>query len=204
MKKEGVLVNYIIENKKTFLTILIVFFVGMILGVIFINHAQSSQVVEINNYVNELINNIKTSEHINKTDILFQSIKQNVLIILIIWLLGCTIIGSFFIYLVIIYRGFSLGYTIAAVVACLDVKSAIIFILSALLIQNIIFLPTIFILSESGIKLYNVISKNYTNMKKEMARYSAIMLISVVLAIISSLIEVYISTNLLILFKEFL
>lgn len=204
MKKQSVLLDYVNKNKKTFIIIITLFFLGIVSGIIFINNVNSSQISEINNYVSELVNNIKKFENIDKTEILFQSIKQNTLFLLLIWFLGCTIIGSFFIYIAIIYRGFSLGYTIAAVIASLGAKSGTIFVLSSLLLQNIIFLPAVFILAESGIKLYNGITKNCINLKSEVIRHTAIMLISMFLALIASFTEVYISTNLLIFLKDFI
>lgn len=204
MKKQSVLLNYVIKNKKNFLIILILFLIGMMIGIFFINHANTSQIEEIKEYVSKLIGNIKSYETINKTDLLVQSISQNILCILLIWFLGCTIIGSIFIFLAIIYRGFSLGYTISAIVACLGMKTGTLFTVSALLAQNIFFLPAYFILSESGIKLYNGIRKHCINLKSEVIRHTLIMLISLVLVVISSFVEVYVSTNLLIFLKEFL
>ena len=204
MKKQSVLLEYIIKNKKTFFIISGLFIIGVFLGINFINHANSDQIEEIKKYVDTLIQNIKSYEQINKTDLLVQSIVQNVLCILLIWFLGCTIIGSIFIYVAIIYRGFSLGYTISAIIACLGIKAGSIFSITALLAQNIFFLPAFFILSESGIKLYNGIRKHCINLKLEVIRHTIIMLICAVIVIIASFIEVYFSTNLLIFFKDFL
>ena len=76
---------------------------------------------------------------INNFDLLLLSIKENVTSILIIWFLGCTIVGGIFIYLAIIYKGFSIGYTISAIIAVLGVKQGVIVALSSLVLQNIIF-----------------------------------------------------------------
>lgn len=204
MKKQSVLLEYIIKNKKTFFIISGLFIIGVFLGINFINHASSDQIEEIKKYVDTLIQNIKSYEQINKTDLLVQSIVQNILCILLIWFLGCTIIGSIFIFVAIIYRGFSLGYTISAIIACLGIKEGSIFSITALLAQNIFILPAFFILSESGIKLYNGIRKHCINLKLEVIRHTIIMLICAVIVIIASFIEVYFSTNLLIFFKDFL
>lgn len=204
MKEQSVLLKYVIKNRKNFLIILMLFLLGMIIGIFFINNANTSQVEEIKEYVFKLIENIKSYETINKTELLIQSLSQNILCILLIWLLGCTIIGSAFIFLAIVYRGFSLGYTISAIIACLGVKTGCLFVIAALLAQNLFFLPAYFILSESGIKLYNGIRKHCINLKLEVIRHTLIMLISITLVVISSFIEVYISTNLLIFLKEFL
>ena len=66
------------------------------------------------------------------------------------------------------------------------------------------FLPAFFILCESGIKLYNGIRKHCINLKLEVVRHTIIMLISMTLAVISSFVEVYASTNFLIFLKDFL
>lgn len=86
----------------------------------------------------------------------------------------------------------------------LGAKSGSIFVFASLLVQNIIFLPAIFILAESGIKLYSRITKNTTNIKQELIRHTVIMLIVVMMMILSSVLEVYFSTNLLIFFKNFI
>lgn len=96
------------------------------------------------------------------------------------------------------------GYTISAIIASLSVKSGFLFSILSLLPQNIFLLPAVFLISESGIKLYNGICKHCINLKIEVLRHCIIMLISILLAVIASFVEVYISTNLLIFFKDFL
>lgn len=117
---------------------------------------------------------------------------------------GCTIIGSFFIYIVILYKGFSLGYTISSIIAVLGVKNGSLFALLALLFQNLIFIPAIFLLSISGIDLYDKLKSHCINLKIEVIKHTLIMFITLLLSVISSIIEVYVSTNLLIFLKEFL
>ena len=199
-----ILLDYVIRNKKNFIVIVILFCIGITVGIFFINNSDEVQIKEINGHIENLINNIKNSENINKIELLFLSIKQNVLFIILIWFLGCTILGGIFIYLAIIYKGFSIGYTISAIIATLGIKNGTIFALISLFMQNIIFIPAFFIIAENGIKLYKGIYKKCINLKEEVIRHTVIMLISIMLAIISSCIEVYFSTNLLIFLKEIL
>lgn len=203
MRGKSVLYNYLLSNKKNFFIILSVFFVGMLLGIFVINHTNENGLIEINSYINSIRENLQNTENVNMLDCLLKSIKQNVIFVLIIWFLGCTIIGSIFVYFCILYKGFSLGYTISAIIISLGAKSGSIFVFSSLLIQNILFIPAIFILAESGIKLYIRITKNLINVKQELLRHTVIMLISIVLVVISSILEVYLSTNILIFLKKF-
>jgi stage II sporulation protein M len=202
MRKKGVLYNYLISNKKNFLIIIGVFFIGMLLGIFTINHTSDNKLIEVNSYINSICENLQNSDGINKTECLIKSVFQNTIFVIIMWLLGCTIIGSVLVYVCLIYKGFSLGYTISAVISALGAKSGTIFVFASLLIQNIIYLPAIFMLAESGIKLYLRISKNLSNIKQELLRHTVIMLISLILSVISSILEVYLSTNILIFFKK--
>lgn len=147
MKK--ILLDYIIRNKKNFIIITTLFLIGIFIGIIFINNSNESQKLEINNYIEEVVKNIKESENIDRTSLLFISIKQNVIFILIIWFLGCTIIGGGLIYITIIYKGFSIGYTISALIAVLGIKQGTLISVTSLLLQNIIFLPAFFIIAEN-------------------------------------------------------
>lgn len=203
MKKKSVFLDYIKNNRKTFFCLILFFLIGIILGIVFINNTDEAQKQQICLYVNSLKDNIKKSDNINRTLLLTQSIKQNMIFVFIIWFLGLTILGSFLIYAIILYKGFSIGYTISAIIATLGVKNGAFFSILSLLMQNIIFLPAIFLLSESGIRLYkNLKEKTYINMRKEFIRHSVVGISALVLSILTSFVEIYISTNFLIFFKE--
>lgn len=202
--KKSVLFDYVSSNKKNFIIIIGIFLIGIVCGIIFINHTSNNEIGQITSYVETLKENIKTQENIDKFSCLIESLKQNFEIVFFIWLLGSTIIGSFFIYAVIAYKGFSVGYTISALIASLGIKGGSIFVFSSLLLQNIILLPAIFILAESGIKVYNRIMKNNVNIKTELIRHLIIMLIVLAISAVSSVIEAYLSTTLLMFFKNFI
>ena len=123
MENKNVFINYVRENKACLAFLLLLFAIGVMLGIGFINDANEVQTAEIGSYVNSLKENIKVSDHINKTVVLKQSLKQNVTSVLIIWILGCTLLGSFLIYGIVLYKGFSIGYTAAAIIATLGTKS---------------------------------------------------------------------------------
>ena len=125
----------------------------MILGIAFINNANEAQIEEIYSYVNSLKDNIKSSENINKTVLLIQSIKQNMLFVVIIWFLGCTILGSFLIYVAIIYKGFSIGYTVSAIIATLGAKSRMCFFYCIIIITKFTFFTSIIYVSSKWHKV---------------------------------------------------
>ena len=161
MKK--ILIDYVIRNKKNFIIITILFCIGICIGTFSINNSNEFQRQELTEYITSLIEKVKKSENINNLDLLLLSIKENIGAILIIWFLGCTIIGGIFIYLAVIYKGFTIGYTISAMIAVLGIKQGIIISIILLFLQNIIFIPAFFIIAENRNK---IIQRNLYKMHK--------------------------------------
>lgn len=204
MKKcKTILVNHLKQYRKEYKLLSITFILGIIIGVLYIQKKNTNDFSNINSYIQTLIENIKNSNGINRALLLVECLKNNCIFILIIWFLGCTIIGSFLVYLACLYKGFSIGYTITAIVLSLGVKNGIIFSLVTMLLQNIVLICAIFIVANSGIQLYVNIRKNCVNLKIELLKHTIIMLISLILSVVASFIEVYISTNFLIFLKDF-
>ena len=204
MNKNSVLVEYFMKYKMIYMKIIIVFFIGIIIGVAVINAAKEEKILNLTEYVKELVQNVKNKDNIDYSNSFLVSIVKNIKTIGILWIFGYTIISSIFVYLNIGYQGFKLGYTISTFILILGMKKGIILSLSSLLLQNIIFIPTLFLLSESGIKLCNEIKKNRNNIKRELWRHFIIFMLCICLIILSSFIEVYFSTKILIFFKEIL
>lgn len=193
--------NYFNVNRKNFIILFILFFVGFILGILLINYTNDIQKEEITEYINTLRESIQNNK-VDNTYLLLLSIKRNCKLILLLWLLGCTIIGGILVYFVIIYKGFLLGYTASSLIAVLGIRNGTIFAISSLFIQNLILIPAIFLIAESGIKLYKKIYTRCINLRQEVIRHTVIMFITIMLSIVSSFAEIYFSVNILMFFKE--
>ena len=148
-----ILIDYIMRNKRNFIIIALLFCVGIAVGIFSVNNSNDAQKEDLNTYIVTLVTKIKEIDKIDNFDMLFLSIKENISTILIVWFLGCTIIGGVFIYLAIIYKGFTIGYTISAMIAVLGTKQGILISILSLLLQNIIFLPAFFIIAENRNKI---------------------------------------------------
>jgi stage II sporulation protein M len=204
MKKMKFLKEYVNIHKKECIIFLCIILLGILTGIIFLNRYNELEFENINKYIQDLVSNIKSAEKINKSVLLLESLKNNCLFIILIWFLGCTIIGSFLIYLACFYKGFTIGYTIAALIKSLGIKSGIIFTLLSMVLQNIIILFGMLLLCNSGIRIYLQLKRNCVNLKKELIRHTLVMLISLLISIVSSFLEIYGSVNFLIFFKKFL
>lgn len=144
-----VLFKFFILNKRNFIILLVSFLIGFILGIFIINYSSNYQKEQITLEVNNIIDNIKNSENIDKQELFLVSIKRNVLWIIIVWFLGCTIIGGILIYLIIIYKGFLLGYTISSLIAVLGIKSGFLITAVSLILHNLVYIVALFLIAEN-------------------------------------------------------
>lgn len=100
---------------------------------------------------------------------------------------------------IILYRGFCLGYTISSIIVIMGMGKGILFVFISLLLQNIIFVPSIIAIGVSGFKLYKSIVKdrNKDNIKIEVLRHTMFSVVMLGLLFIASGVEILISTNIL-------
>ena len=194
-----VLKNYVKNNYKEYILTSLIFIIGLFIGVMIINNCTEIQSSEITTYLNEFITKFKGIQNINKTSLIFTSIKNNIILAVIIWLAGTTVIGLPIVLIAVMLRGLILGYTISAVTLTLGAPKGIIFCLISIFLQNILFIPAVLTLGVSSIKLYKSIMKDKgrENIKVEIIRHTIISAIMVLGLCISSLIENVISITLL-------
>ena len=202
--KEAV-INHILENIKLYIIVIIIFIIGTVAGVIFINNTTEAQTTEIQNYINNFITALKQESHIEQMELLKSSISDNFILIISMWFIGSTVIGIPIIFGIVVYRGFCIGYSVAAIIAVLGVQKGIIFLLSTMFLQNLIFIPVIICMTISSIKLYKSIMKDRRreNIKVEIIRHTLVSIMLGLLLIIAAFIESYVSTNLLMLSINF-
>ena len=191
--------EHIINNHKEYIIVILLFIIGIFLGVLFVNNIQESQRVEIDGYFNNFIEKLKNTEDINQVELLKTSMGQNIMLAVVIWFFGTTVIGIPVVFGIVLYRGFCLGYTISVCISIMGVSKGIVFVLVTLLLQNIIFIPAVLALAVSGFKLYKSIVKDNRkeNIKLEIVRHTIFSLIMTLVLIVASLIEIFLSTNLL-------
>lgn len=191
--------EHVLNNKKEYIVVSILFVIGIFLGVFFINNVGQEPRTQITEYVNQFVEQLKNTESLNTVELLKTSIGQNIILAISLWFFGTTIIGIPVVFGIVAYRGFCLGYTIAACISIMGIQKGILFVLILLLLQNLLIIPAILALAVSGIKLYQSITKDKRkeNVKLEMVRHTVFSLIMLIVLILSSVIEIFISTNVL-------
>lgn len=198
-KAKSIISKHISDNIKEYTIVVLLFIIGIVIGVIFVNNSTNQQKEEINTYITNFVNALKNAENtVDKSALLKDTIKSNVLLAVLLWFMGCTVVGVPIVYAIIAYRGFALSYTVSSLMATLGGKG-IIFSIVTLLLHNIIFIPAIFAIAVSGVKLYKSIMKDKRkeNIKLEICRHSIFSGLFCIILIGVAFIEVYISTPIL-------
>ena len=174
--------GHVLNNKKEYIVVSILFVIGIFLGVFFINNINQEPRTQITEYVNQFVEQLKNTESLNTVELLKTSIGQNIILAISLWFFGTTIIGIPVVFGIVAYRGFCLGYTIAACISIMGIQKGILFVLILLLLQNLLIIPAILALSVSGIKLYQSITKDKRkeNVKLEMVRHTVFSLIMLI------------------------
>ncbi len=186
------------QNLKSYIIITIIFLIGIFLGTLFVNQINSKE--EISKYITTYIDETKSIEKIDYFTELQKDIKENILLAILLWFAGTTIIGIPIVLALIIFRGFCLGYTIASSVYVLGKIKGIIFVLITIFLQNLVFIPVIIILGVSSIKLYKSIikDKRKENIKISIIKHSVLSLAMLALLILSSVIKIEISYRMIV------
>lgn len=188
----------ILNNTKSYFIVIIIFTVGIFLGVMFINQTENK--TEIEKYINTYVDETKVLQNGDYIGELQKDIKNNITLVLLLWFAGTTIIGIPIVLGIILFRGFCLGYTIASCVYVLGKIKGIIFIIITVFLQNIIFIPALMVLGVSSIKLYTSIVKDRRreNIKLSILKHSIISFIIMIILILSSIIKIEISYRLIV------
>lgn len=194
-----ILVKYVKNNFKEYALVGLLFIIGLFAGVLVVNNCGEVQIGEISTYISDFITKFKEIENINKTQLIIESIKNNVILAIILWIAGTTVIGMPIVLAVILFRGLVLGYTISAITYTLGTIKGICFCLISIFLQNILFIPAVLTLGVSSIKLYKSIMKDKRkeNIKVEIVRHTIISILMILILIMSSIVENVISTTIL-------
>lgn len=199
LKFRDIILKHILNNKKEYIIVTLLFIIGIFVGVFFVNNLDENSRSSVQEYLNNFVEKFKQIEKLDNISLLKTSIIQNIIFAVTVWFFGTTVIGIPIVFGIIIYRGFCFGYTISVCVSIMGISKGLIFTLVNLLLPSLIIIPAILAIGVSGFKLYKSIVKDRAkeNIKLEIIRHTVFSGIMLLVMILSSLVEVFICTNIL-------
>lgn len=198
------LMKHIMIYKSIYLFMFSLLVIGIVVGSICIKTLSDIQKNDLINYMNGFFR-IINKEDINNSKIYVQLVQNQIKWYIILWLFGMTTFGIIVIPVLLIFKGFFLGFTISFIIDELYGKG-ILFVLLTIFPQNIVYLITfifscVFAIVFSKGKLNNKKMKRKLSIKQYMI-FTGFILISFVASIICALYEAYITPIFILLFSN--
>ncbi len=183
-----------LKDKKQFIIIFVICIVAFIIGVLLPSILNEENRKIIQTSLNSFFDTIKNNQ-LKTNELLFKTLTSNIIIDLILWLLGISIIGIPIVIILLGYKSLSLGFTISSIISTYKLNGVI----KALIyiVPNIINLFIFFVISYYSIS-FSLMLFNYLFRKKEynkriiVNRYLKLLVISIIILIFSSVIETYV------------
>jgi stage II sporulation protein M len=188
--------DYFLSNIREYAVVGIMLLIGIFIGVMFINNCKENSKIQIENYINEYIQNFKNEDNIDYLSLTKVAIKKNIVLSVLLWFAGTTIIGIPIVFGIILFRGGCLGFSITACINTLGLGKGLSFILIAIFLQNIIFIPAIITSGVSSFNLYNAIAQK-RKIKPEIIKHTLLSLMMMGILVISAIVEINVSCKIL-------
>lgn len=183
-------------NKKTLLFFTILLIIGIIAGSIFMAILSETDKKSVTDYFNNYISNIENNK-LNYLESIKNGLFNNLLYIIIIWILGISIIGIPIVTIMFFIKSFTLGFSIASIVFNYKLKGCLLNFINIFPHQMIYFLIYMLITTYSiffSLKMINsIINKKNMDFKIMMNKYVKILIISVITITIGIIIETFIT-----------
>lgn len=191
----------ILPNKKVNLFVIFIVILGIISGTLFLMVLNENDKSEVINEIGTFMTNINTN-NINNLNSFKNSLIEGMILIILSWILGMSIIGVIFNIFFIYMKSFTIGFSISSFILVYKYKgilSSLVYTVPSQLINILIILILgVYTLLFSKYLFKMIFLKDKTvNLGKFFKKYVLVFGICIILCVISSLCEAYLLPSLL-------
>ena len=197
--------GHIKEHGLLYIIVLVFFFLGIFGGSFVVKHMDTSQKLELLNYFDQFLKGF-SEWNVSPGAATQHAILNNLKIILYIWLLGLTVIGIPLVLLIVLARGFVMGFTVGFLVQQ-KAGQGILIVVLAILPPSLINLPAliagaVFAITFSGWLVKGRSKYESNSLLRQFCAYCALMLLVALVSAAGGFVEAYISPALLKVFSQ--
>lgn len=191
----------ILPNKKVNLFVIFIVILGIISGSLFLMVLNDNDKSEVINEISTFMSNINTN-NINNLNSFKNSLIEGMILIILSWILGMSIIGVIFNIFFIYMKSFIIGFSISSFILVYKYKgilSSLVYTVPSQLINILIILILgVYTLLFSKYLFKMIFLKDKTvNLGKFFKKYVLVFGICIILCLVSSLCEAYLLPSLL-------
>ncbi|WP_026487578.1 stage II sporulation protein M [Caldanaerobius polysaccharolyticus] len=167
--------------------------IGIATGSFSIKALDEGQKKDLIQYFNSFMQAFK-AQNMDSHQILKISLQNNLIMSLVFWVSGATILGVPIIIILLLFKGFLIGYTVGFLIEGLYLKGIAISSV-AVFPQNVFIVPGFIMLSVNGILFSSRIVKNkrahFSRYREGFARYTITSMLIIGFIVIGSFVEAY-------------
>lgn len=193
------ILEYVRENMAIYIFTSSFFLTGIAVGALMVKYLEEGQIIELNYALTYLIDSYKsdTSSLLRPVEVLVVSLRKNVLFLLISWLLGLVWMGAPFVLLLLAWKGFTIGFTVAFIISLFSLKGML-FCIGAVMPHNFLLVPAYIFaaalsMTHSLLKFKKRFFKKNVDTRCYLRQYCHLMFFMLVLVLIGALVEAYIT-----------
>lgn len=187
-------------DKKIMMLLNIIALTGIIAGSVFVVILNKNDKSLVVNSIKDFFNNLLNSKF-DYIATLKNTLFVNLIFSGLIWIIGISVIGVMITILIIFYKSFTLGFTVASIIYTYSIKGSILalfYVFPHLILNILIFLYLgSYSIKLSVILIKAILKKQNLNFKEFINSYLKVLLISIIFIIISSIYETFISSYIL-------
>ena len=157
-KLHTIIGEHVSKNRKAYLFLLMAFVLGVSAGAFTVNGLSSMQRDELSNYFQGFLQ-LLDKQNLENNELFSASLMENMKLVGILWILGVTIIGIPFIFIILGVKGFITGFCSGFIMNIMGMKG-VLFTIFTLLPKEIIIVPCLIAIGVNGINFSIHIAKN--------------------------------------------
>lgn len=187
---------------KSYLLLFIFIVIGVIIGIFGLNNSSQSSKEQIIAYLNNKVVGIEKG-NISYLILLKNSIWKKIQFFIFLVFLCLSILGKYGAISLVIFKGFTIGYSVASSIMTFGVGKGILMSLSLTLLTEIMLIPTIFYTIITSLQMFNDCSyQNYESKRQLILKYIVKLVCIIIIIFLISLIETFINVNIFLLFRK--
>lgn len=183
-----------LKTKKLFILVFAITLLCFLAGILLISMLSKSNKELIINSLNNFYTSLKENK-ISSTNLLYKTMTSNLILNIIIWVLGISIIGIPIVIFILGFKSLSLGFTISSLIYTYKFNGllkAIIYLIPNIINIFIVFVLVYYSISFS-INLFNYLFRKIEfNKRVIVKRYLKLLIVAILLSILTSVTESFI------------
>ncbi|WP_430742158.1 stage II sporulation protein M [Bacillus atrophaeus] len=194
-----IFLRHVKDHLSIYVFVFVLFLIGVIFGAIIVNSMTMTQKEDLYYYLSRFFGQLSDGKQASGSDMFWQSVFHNVKYLGLMWILGISVIGMPVIFIMVFLKGIVVGFTVGFLVNQMGMNG---FFLSfiAVLPQNVLLIPAYIIMGTVAIAFsLRLIRQLFVKRSINEApiqwfgRYALVFILILILSLLSSVFEAFVS-----------